>query len=90
MDLVLVHPAGSTTATGTTRWLDPRRAGDFPVQAHYHVRSENTVDFRRLSRCITGTPIVDLSGPSPTLYVTSIDAAEAAPIRLGTETGRSP
>lgn len=63
MELVLFHPAGCQTPRGTAEWLKLRSSGDFPIQAHHHVRAGNRKDFRRLARRIARAPIgLTLSG----------------------------
>ncbi|MBM3151706.1 MAG: cyclic nucleotide-binding domain-containing protein [Chloroflexi bacterium] len=57
LELVLVHDAGCQVPRGTTRWLEARRACEFPVQAWHHIREGNAADFRRLARRVAGTPI---------------------------------
>jgi predicted acylesterase/phospholipase RssA len=48
-ELVLLHGANATTATGTAAWIAPRN-----LKEHYHVRIGNKQDLLRLARRLTG------------------------------------
>ncbi len=48
-ELVLLHRERAARPVGTSRWLEVRR-----VEAHHHVRIEQTADYERLARLITG------------------------------------
>ena len=50
--LVLLHPRGQASPTGTARWLEPRR-----VEMHHHVRLGNQADIQRLARFLCGSAI---------------------------------
>jgi predicted acylesterase/phospholipase RssA len=63
MEMVLVYPADCQIPSGTAKWLAARRSSEFPLQAYHHVRMGNQMDFRRLTRRITGKSIgLTLSG----------------------------
>ncbi|MBL4783777.1 MAG: patatin-like phospholipase family protein [Porticoccaceae bacterium] len=47
--LILIHPADTTDISGTKLWLDERRIISF-----YHVRKEQSEDYARLARILTG------------------------------------
>jgi NTE family protein len=47
--LVLLHPAGQRSPTGTARWLDRRR-----VARHFHIRPALPRDLKRLVRLLAG------------------------------------
>ncbi|HEV3234552.1 MAG TPA: patatin-like phospholipase family protein, partial [Candidatus Dormibacteraeota bacterium] len=58
VDLVLVHPEGTTHPTGTARWLEPRQVGH-----HYHVLADRQADLARVARYLTGRALgLALSG----------------------------
>ena len=48
--LVLLHPDGNTSPSGTQRWLDVRDVG-----LHHHVRMDRPDDVARVARFIAGT-----------------------------------
>lgn len=48
--LVLVHPDGSRSPSGTRYWLEARPW----VSRHHHVRADTPADFERLARLLTG------------------------------------
>jgi len=50
--LVLVHPPGSGSPSGTAAFLEPRE-----VDAHYHVRSGSADDIARLARYLAGAGV---------------------------------
>lgn len=51
-DLILVHDDSRTPPRGTDQWLSVRR-----VRNHYHVRSTEPDDFRRLARILSGRAV---------------------------------
>ncbi len=51
-ELVIVHPPGTATPTGTARWRSGREAG-----AHHHVRDGSSEDFGRLARSLSGRSV---------------------------------
>jgi predicted acylesterase/phospholipase RssA/CRP-like cAMP-binding protein len=51
-ELVLLHPAGITRPTGTSKWLAQRQ-----VYAHHHVRINEDAHYQRLARTLTGRTV---------------------------------
>ncbi len=51
-DLIIVHQAGTSVPTGTSRWLTGREIG-----AYHHVRDGSDEDFSRLARSLTGRSV---------------------------------
>jgi predicted acylesterase/phospholipase RssA/CRP-like cAMP-binding protein len=51
-DLVIVHPAGTSSPTGTARWLADRKSW-----VHHHVRDNSPGDFDRLARSLSGRAV---------------------------------
>ncbi len=50
--LIILHPGNASNPAGTSAWLKSR-----PLDAHYHVRQGQQLDFDRLARHITGNAL---------------------------------
>jgi NTE family protein/lysophospholipid hydrolase len=51
-DLVIVHPPGTSSPSGTSRWLTEREIG-----GHHHVRDGLSEDYERLARSVLGRAV---------------------------------
>lgn len=86
-DLVLVHPAGSSSLTGTARWLTLR-----DVRTHHQVRARAQADCDRLARSLMGRSVgVVLSGGGPRgfAHLGAIKALQEAGIPIDAVGGSS-
>ena len=52
VDLVLLHPAGTSSPSGTDRWLDART-----IHRHHHVRVDEDEHVARVARLISGNAV---------------------------------
>ena len=52
VDLVVVHPPGTPSPSGTARWLTGREIG-----VHHHIRDGSSEDFGRLARSVLGRAV---------------------------------